>query len=93
MAIRDTRAGRLAALNQKSHGLAILTPSSSANFRHNRFCAAAVRYNALELPADYISGNGISSIRNHALCCSIHQNPQNIILISNNTKKQLYLEL
>jgi len=44
-------AGTLAALNQVIHGFPILTPISSANFRHNRFCAAAVKKRALELAA------------------------------------------
>ena len=43
-------AGKLATLNHDIHGLAILTPASSANFKHKRFCAAAVRKRALELP-------------------------------------------
>ena len=47
-----TSAGRLAILNQVTHGEAIFTPSSSANLRHSRFWAAAVRKRALELPAD-----------------------------------------
>ena len=47
----ETIAGKLAALNHDTHGLEILTPSSSASFRHNRFCAAAVRKSALELQA------------------------------------------
>lgn len=52
VAIREARAGRLADLNQETQGLATLIPSSSANFRHNRFWAAAVRKSALELQAD-----------------------------------------
>lgn len=51
MARRETIAGRLAALNHDTHGLEIITPSSSANLRHKRFCAAAVRKRALELQA------------------------------------------
>lgn len=37
VAIRETSAGKLAALNQESHGFAIITPSSSASLRHKRF--------------------------------------------------------
>jgi len=50
VASRETRAGKLAALNHDTHGFAMITPSSSASFKHNRFCAAAVRNKALELP-------------------------------------------
>jgi len=48
---KDKIAGKLAALNHDTHGFVIITPSSSANFKHNKFCAAAVRNKALELPA------------------------------------------
>jgi hypothetical protein len=51
VASKDTIAGKLAALNQDTHGLATIIPSSSASFKHNRFCAAAVRKRALELLA------------------------------------------
>ena len=51
VARRETIAGKLAALNHVTHGFAIITPSSSARFKHNRFCAPAVRNKALELLA------------------------------------------
>ena len=51
VASRETIAGKLAALNHDTHGFEIITPSSSASFKHNKFCAAAVRNRALELPA------------------------------------------
>jgi hypothetical protein len=44
-------AGTLAALNHSIHGPGTFTPSSPASFIHSRFCAAAVRKRALELPA------------------------------------------
>lgn len=50
VARRETIAGKLAALNHDTHGFATITPSSCASFKHNRFCAAAVRKRALELP-------------------------------------------
>jgi hypothetical protein len=49
---RPTIAGKLATFNHNIHGFPSLTPISSANFRHNRFCAAAVKKRALELPDD-----------------------------------------
>ena len=49
VASRDTIAGKLAAWNHDTHGFATTIPSSSASFKHNRFCAAAVRKRALEL--------------------------------------------
>lgn len=36
-AIRETKAGKLAASNQESHGLEIMTPTSSASLRHSKF--------------------------------------------------------
>lgn len=44
-------AGTLAALNHSIQGPGTFTPSSPASFIHSRFCAAAVRKRALELPA------------------------------------------
>lgn len=51
VASREAMAGKLAALNHATHGFATIIPSSSASFKHNKFCAAAVRKSALELPA------------------------------------------
>jgi hypothetical protein len=50
VAIRETKAGKLAALSHDTHGFAMITPNSSASFKHDKFCAAAVRNKALELP-------------------------------------------
>jgi hypothetical protein len=50
-------AGTLAALNHSIQGPGTFTPSSPASFIHSRFCAAAVRKRALELPAACSQGD------------------------------------
>lgn len=49
VAARDRTAGIQEAFNQVTHLLGTFTPNPSANFTHNKFCAAAVRNRALEL--------------------------------------------